>query len=92
MPANIGFTRTLEELTAKRRAILLRAAGNLSISVRRTQPVSETQLEISEQELQLLLFAQADIQVAIANRNTNVASAGDTPEGLFIVIQGDDGL
>ena len=68
MPFDIGFTRTLEEVKAKRRAIIYRAAGLLAASFRRNQQPSETILEIDETELQDNLFKEADLQRQIANR------------------------
>ena len=88
MPIDIGFTRTLEELKAKRTAIIFRAAGLLAPSVRKTQAISETQLEISETELQAVLFAQADLQSQIANRGLSAARSTSTFLGTtFVVIE-----
>ena len=88
MPADIGFTRTLEELTAKRRAIIFRAAGIVAPSVRKNRDVNKTQLEISETQLQDNLFAAADLQVLIANRNFSRPEES-VLEGPFIVINPD---
>ena len=65
----LSFERTLEELEAKRRAIIYRAAGLLAASVRRSQDPSLTILEINEIQLQVMLFEQADLQKEIANRD-----------------------
>ena len=63
------FTRTLEELKAKRRAIIYRAAGLLAASVRRSSSPTFDPLGIDTPELEQALFMEADLQRQIANRD-----------------------
>ena len=86
MPIMDSFTRSLEELKAKRRAIIYRAAALLAPSFRRTQDPSETILEINETVQQEALFEEAELQRQIANRNLSSPEETilDTP---FILVK-----
>ena len=79
------FTRTLDELKAKRRAIIYRAAGILAVSVRQNVDPTFLTPGIAEQQLQNTLFAESDLQRQIANRD--LTDPEDTIlDSIFIIV------
>ena len=79
------FSRTLEELKAKRRAIIYRAAGILAVSVRQNVDPTFLTPGIAEQQLQNQLFMESDLQRQIANRD--LTDPEDTIlDSVFIIV------
>ena len=82
------FERTLEELKAKRRAIIYRAAGLLAASTRRSTSPTFEALGIETPELEQDLFMEADLQRQIANRDlTDPEDSALDP--FFIIVKRD---
>ena len=83
-----AFERTLEELKAKRRAIIYRAAGLLAVSVRQSVDPSFDSPGIQEERLQNSLFMEGDLQRQIANRDlTDPEDSALDP--FFIIVKRD---
>ena len=81
MPVYPNNPRTLEELVSKRRAVIYRAAGILSASVRRSQDPRLTVLEVDEFQLQRILYQAAEDSAVIAQQR--FVELGLTDDGGF---------